>query len=106
VRYVSGEELDTRTNPNSQLGDALFGPNSAGSDRASRAVAYARSKEGAPYVWGAEGPNAFDCSGLVQWAYGNTGVSRQETTYDLFDRPTRDGCRAPTSLVGPRLVRG
>ena len=75
--------LTSRNNPDSQLGDALFGPNGAGSDRASRAVAYARSKEGAPYVWGAEGPNAFDCSGLVQWAYGQTGVALPRTTYDL-----------------------
>ncbi|GII26388.1 hypothetical protein Pme01_59850 [Planosporangium mesophilum] len=34
-----------------------------------RAVAYARSKLGRPYVWGAEGPDYFDCSGLVLWAY-------------------------------------
>lgn len=29
----------------------------------------ARSKIGAPYGWGAVGPNAFDCSGLTSWAY-------------------------------------
>ncbi|WP_433498013.1 C40 family peptidase [Sphaerimonospora sp. CA-214678] len=29
---------------------------------------------GRPYVWGAEGPNSFDCSGLVQWAYRQAGV--------------------------------
>jgi peptidoglycan DL-endopeptidase CwlO len=61
----------------------LFGQDGNGSDRANRAVAFAKSKQGAPYVWGAEGPNAFDCSGLIQWAYRNAGVSLPRTTYDL-----------------------
>lgn len=34
-----------------------------------RAVQLAMSKVGSPYVWGEEGPNAFDCSGLVWWVY-------------------------------------
>lgn len=34
-----------------------------------RVLAAAESKIGAPYVWGATGPDSFDCSGLVQWAY-------------------------------------
>ena len=77
--------LNSRNNATNQLGDALFGPNAAGSDQASRAVAFAKSKEGTPYVWGAEGPNAFDCSGLVQWSYGQAGVPLPRTTYDLIN---------------------
>jgi cell wall-associated NlpC family hydrolase len=46
-------------------------PSSAQMETALRA---ALSKLGRPYVWGAEGPNTFDCSGLVQWAYGQAGV--------------------------------
>lgn len=34
-----------------------------------RAVQLALSKLGSPYVWGEEGPDAFDCSGLVWWVY-------------------------------------
>ena len=30
---------------------------------------------GSPYVWGAEGPSAFDCSGLVSYVYGQFGTS-------------------------------
>ncbi|MGW2028954.1 NlpC/P60 family protein [Streptomyces sp. NPDC001811] len=45
------------------------------------AVAYAYSKLGSPYVWGATGPNAFDCSGLVQAAYRSAGISLPRTTY-------------------------
>jgi cell wall-associated NlpC family hydrolase len=39
------------------------------------AVNTAMSKLGKPYVWAAAGPNAFDCSGLVQYAYKAAGIS-------------------------------
>lgn len=45
-----------------------------------RIVDAAASKIGAPYVWGATGPNAFDCSGLTQWAYGQVGKSIPRTS--------------------------
>lgn len=35
----------------------------------------ALSKRGCPYVWGATGPNQFDCSGLTQYAYKQMGIS-------------------------------
>ncbi len=41
---------------------------------ASDAVDLAASLIGRPYVWGAEGPGAFDCSGLTQYVYGEFGV--------------------------------
>jgi cell wall-associated NlpC family hydrolase len=40
----------------------------------SRAVWWALSRIGAPYVWAASGPNEFDCSGLTMWAYAQVGV--------------------------------
>lgn len=46
-----------------------------------RAVQAALSKLGTPYVWGSKGPNAFDCSGLIQWAYRQAGVTLGEDTY-------------------------
>lgn len=55
------------------------------SSAAARAVAYAKSKLGAPYVWGATGPNQFDCSGLVQAAYAEAGVRLPRTTYQLLN---------------------
>jgi cell wall-associated NlpC family hydrolase len=39
------------------------------------AVAAAESRVGDAYVWGAAGPNAFDCSGLVMWAFAQVGIS-------------------------------
>lgn len=38
-------------------------------------VDYAASRLGCPYVWGAAGPNSFDCSGLVMWCYSHVGIS-------------------------------
>jgi peptidoglycan DL-endopeptidase CwlO len=34
----------------------------------------AMSRRGLPYVWGAAGPRAFDCSGLVQWSFAQAGI--------------------------------
>ncbi|MEJ3655811.1 NlpC/P60 family protein [Actinomycetes bacterium KLBMP 9759] len=44
------------------------------------ALKKAMSKIGAPYVWGATGPNAFDCSGLVSWAYKQVGKPLPRTS--------------------------
>jgi cell wall-associated NlpC family hydrolase len=41
---------------------------------AARAVAFARSQLGKPYIWGASGPSSYDCSGLVMAAYRRAGV--------------------------------
>ncbi|MCL7424386.1 C40 family peptidase [Streptomyces sp. YS415] len=57
--------------------------------RAADAVAYAYQKLGSPYVWGATGPNAFDCSGLTQAAYRAAGVSLPRTTYAQIDTGRR-----------------
>ncbi len=45
-------------------------------------IAIAESKLGAPYVRGAKGPNAFDCSGFVYWCLNQAGVHQSYmTTY-------------------------
>jgi cell wall-associated NlpC family hydrolase len=49
------------------------------------ALHFAASKEGDPYVWGAAGPNAFDCSGLVLWAYAQVGISLPHFTGDQWN---------------------
>ncbi|WP_329277923.1 C40 family peptidase [Streptomyces sp. NBC_00691] len=51
-----------------------------GSSRAAAAVIAARSAVGKPYVWGATGPSAFDCSGLMVWSYGRAGISLPRTS--------------------------
>lgn len=47
-------------------------PNGSGGGAA---VAAAMTRLGDPYVWGAAGPNSFDCSGLTMWAWAHAGVS-------------------------------
>ena len=51
-------------------------PTAVGSSALNRAL----SKVGSPYRYGAAGPNAFDCSGLVNWAYKSAGVSLPRTS--------------------------
>ena len=50
-------------------------PAAAPSAAAASAIAFARAQMGKPYVWGGEGPNGFDCSGLTMMAYKSAGIS-------------------------------
>ncbi|WP_329335633.1 NlpC/P60 family protein [Streptomyces sp. NBC_00663] len=61
----------------------------ATNSRAAAAVSYAYTKLGSPYVWGATGPDAFDCSGLTQAAYRSAGISLPRTTYAQIDAGRR-----------------
>jgi len=45
------------------------------------AATAALQKQGTPYVWGAKGPDRFDCSGLTQWAWAQAGVRLGPDTY-------------------------
>ncbi|MCT9112268.1 NlpC/P60 family protein [Streptomyces mirabilis] len=50
--------------------------------KADKALAFARTQVGKPYVWGATGPGSYDCSGLTQAAWKAAGVTLPRTTYD------------------------
>jgi cell wall-associated NlpC family hydrolase len=65
--------------------------------RAGMAVRAALSRLGRPYVWGATGPDQFDCSGLVQWSYAQAGLHLDRTTYQQIN----DGIPVPRSQVRP-----
>jgi cell wall-associated NlpC family hydrolase len=80
----------------------LTGPDGAGggapaSGRAAAAVAAARSALGRPYVWGANGPTGFDCSGLTQWSYAQAGVGLPRTS----QAQAGAGRRVPLSQARP-----
>ena len=55
------------------------------SGRNAIAVAYAESKLGDDYVYGGNGPNVFDCSGLMQQAWLAAGVSIPRTSFEEWD---------------------
>jgi cell wall-associated NlpC family hydrolase len=59
----------------------------AGGDgaRPGRAVAFALGQRGKPYRWGAEGPHAFDCSGLTWAAWRAAGVTIPRTAAGQLD---------------------
>ena len=72
----------------------------AGSGRAGRAVAYALAQRGKPYRWGAEGPQAFDCSGLTWAAWRSAGVAIPRTAQAQLDGlPRARGGLRPGDLV-------
>ena len=52
-------------------------------------VGAAYSRLGCPYKWGAAGPNAFDCSGLVVWCYAKAGKSLPHSSGALASSGTR-----------------
>ncbi|MEU6882955.1 NlpC/P60 family protein [Streptomyces sp. NPDC046712] len=68
----SGRDGEEELPPLADLGPA--------SSRAAAAVVAARSAIGMPYVWGATGPRAFDCSGLMVWSYRQAGISLPRTS--------------------------
>lgn len=59
---------------------------SGDSDIGNGIVKSALSKCGCAYVWGAEGPDEFDCSGLVWWACKENNVNFARTTADELSR--------------------
>ena len=71
-----------------------------GSDVASHpeVVGYARSRIGCDYVWGGSGPDVFDCSGLVAWAYAQAGYYLPHNSGSLYNRADQ---RVPVSEARP-----
>ncbi|WP_405393410.1 NlpC/P60 family protein [Microbispora hainanensis] len=75
------------------VGEELCALPAAPSAVAGRVLAYARMQLGKPYAWGAEGPGAFDCSGLTMRAYQYAGILLPRVAADQWRR-------------GPAVVRG
>lgn len=66
-----------------------------------RVLAIATTQLGKPYIWGAVGPNSFDCSGLVLWSFRQAGISAPRTAQQQFDwsRPVPTAALRPGDLV-------
>jgi len=69
----------------------------APSSAAATAIAFALRQVGKPYQWGATGPDAFDCSGLVFAAYAAAGIAIARTTFGW----RQDGPPVPLALIQP-----
>ncbi|MFF4326597.1 NlpC/P60 family protein [Streptomyces sp. NPDC001591] len=74
-RLVDSGRLPARTTPPTAAGDA--------------ALRYAAAQLGKPYVWGAEGPGSFDCSGLTSQAWEHAGRSIPRTSQEQWARLPR-----------------
>lgn len=53
--------------------------------KAEKVLAFAKKQLGKPYVWGASGPNSWDCSSFTQAAWKAAGVSLPRVTYDQVE---------------------
>ncbi|NQE87008.1 NlpC/P60 family protein [Nocardia terpenica] len=71
------------------------------SPRAMAALSIATTQTGKPYEWGATGPNSFDCSGLVQWAFRQVGILLPRTTWQQAQAgsPVPFGAMMPGDVV-------
>ena len=61
------------------------------------AISFALAQLGKPYQWGATGPGAYDCSGLVYAAYAAAGIRIARTTFQW----RQDGPHVPLSQIEP-----
>ena len=77
----SGGSKGSSGNSGGSSGNSSGGSSGGGGGAgASSLIAIASSKLGSPYVWGAKGPNAFDCSGFVYWCLNQAGVRQSYLT--------------------------
>ncbi|MEU6141255.1 NlpC/P60 family protein [Streptomyces sp. NPDC047081] len=82
------EEQAAQQSGSSTSGSGSTSTDSSYATKAAKALAFARSQIGKPYVWGATGPDSYDCSGLTQAAWKAAGVSLPRTTYDQVNAGT------------------
>ncbi|MFI7707519.1 C40 family peptidase [Nonomuraea sp. NPDC049480] len=74
-------------------------------EQAAAVIAYAHAQLGKPYLWGAEGPDSFDCSGLTMRAFQAAGVTIPRVAADQWRHgpPIPSGHEQPGDLVFFRM---
>ena len=84
--YVSSEYLSS-TKPSTNSSSSSNNSSSSSSSSVNAVLNFAAQQLGKPYVWGAQGPNSFDCSGFTYYVYKNAvgitlpRVSTQQSQY-------------------------
>jgi cell wall-associated NlpC family hydrolase len=104
---VEDAKAEADNQANYQLGD--IGADVDGwraADKAQRAVEYAVGQTGKPYEWGAEGPDTFDCSGLMQTAYAEQGVSIPRVANDQYRATSQLAVDIAQMLPGDLIFYG
>lgn len=83
-------------------------PGGTAPDLGAEALVAAESRIGSPYRYGGAGPDAFDCSGLVAYAYSRAGISLPRTAAQQFavSTPVRRPDLRPGDLVFFRVDGG
>lgn len=64
-----------------------------------RIIGYGLAEKGKPYVYGDEGPNAFDCSGLMQYIFAKAGVRLPRTADQQYHYAKSVGTPLPGDLI-------
>ncbi|MZE81466.1 C40 family peptidase [Streptomyces xinghaiensis] len=86
---ASGTGTSTGTDTSAGTGTSTGTSETTTGTKAQQAIEFARAQIGKPYVWGATGPNSYDCSGLTGAAWKAAGVTLPRTTYDQVNTGTR-----------------
>jgi cell wall-associated NlpC family hydrolase len=82
---TSGTTSGTTASGGGQSGSTPVAYTGPTGTQADKAVAFAYAQLGKPYVYGATGPDSYDCSGLVQAAWAAAGVAIPRTTFEDWD---------------------
>ena len=102
ARYAAGGAQAVSAAGSAVCQQAALGPLPAGT--AGKILAYAEAQLGKPYVFGAAGPDAFDCSGLAMMAYRAAGITIPRTSQAQWAYGTADP-RQPGPAGRPGLLR-
>ncbi|MBT2674823.1 C40 family peptidase [Streptomyces sp. ISL-14] len=87
-RQEAAQQQESTEQPSDSSTSDSSASGSSYATKAEKALAFARSQIGKPYVWGATGPDSYDCSGLTQAAWKAAGVDIPRVTYDQVNAGT------------------
>lgn len=91
AQEIGVDTLDAINGMGHAFGNAYASParNFAKGGVVDKLLSVARTKIGAPYVAGADGPDKFDCSGFTQWAYKQIGINLSDVSYTQVNEGQR-----------------